>query len=106
MVFHVGGRRRRCCLRCVSSAFCASAKVADSDPGNQCGYDVLTGSGMMTRFIEVFRELGRATELLKTQVNLILVERLQQNWTKVSEIKKSSYPYKARLAFFRSEFRC
>ena len=39
---------------------------------------------MMTRFIEVFRELGRATELLKTQVNLILVERLQQNWTKVS----------------------
>ena len=38
---------------------------------------------MMTRFIEPFRELGRAAELLKTQVNLILVERLQQNWTKV-----------------------
>ena len=43
---------------------------------------------MMTRFIEVFRELGQATELLKTQVNLILVERLQQNWTKVSSAQQ------------------
>ena len=43
---------------------------------------------MMTRFIEVFRELGRATELLKTQVNLILVERLQQNWTKVRPVQQ------------------
>ena len=48
---------------------------------------------MMTRFIEVFRELGQATELLKTQVNLILVKRLQQNWTKVSSAQQARLPF-------------
>lgn len=42
------------------------------------------GSETMGKFVETFKELGRAGELLKTQANLIMVERLQTNWTKVS----------------------
>lgn len=38
----------------------------------------------MGKFVETFKELGRAGELLKTQADLIMVERLQTNWTKVS----------------------
>ena len=40
----------------------------------------------MGPFVEAFRELGRAGELLKTQADLIMVERLQTNWTKVPSL--------------------
>lgn len=38
----------------------------------------------MGRFVEMFKELGRAGELLTTQTDLIMVQNLQQRWTKVS----------------------
>lgn len=38
---------------------------------------------MMTKFVGVFRELASFNELLNTQVELILVERLHRNWLKV-----------------------
>lgn len=38
---------------------------------------------MMSKFVGVFRELASFNELLHTQVELILVERLQRNWLKV-----------------------
>lgn len=38
---------------------------------------------MMSKFIGVFRELSTFTELLHTQIELILVERLHHNWLKV-----------------------
>lgn len=37
----------------------------------------------MSKFVGVFRELASFNELLHTQVELILVERLQRNWLKV-----------------------
>lgn len=42
------------------------------------------GGGTMSKFVSVFRELASFSELLHTQVELILVERLQRNWLKVS----------------------
>lgn len=39
---------------------------------------------MMSKFVGVFRELASFNELLHTQVELILVERLHRNWLKVS----------------------
>ena len=45
-----------------------------------------TGGGMMSKFVGVFRELASFNELLHTQVELILVERLQRNWLKVVTI--------------------
>ena len=45
---------------------------------------VFAGGGMMTKFVGVFRELATFTELLHTQVELILVERLHRNWLKAS----------------------
>ena len=41
---------------------------------------------MMSKFVGVFRELASFNELLHTQVELILVERLQRNWLKVFTI--------------------
>ena len=35
---------------------------------------------MMSKFVGVFRELSTFTELLHTQIELILVERLHHNW--------------------------
>ena len=40
----------------------------------------------MSKFVGVFRELASFNELLHTQVELILVERLQRNWLKVFTI--------------------
>ena len=37
----------------------------------------------MSKFVGVFRELASFNELLHTQVELILVERLHRNWLKV-----------------------
>ena len=37
----------------------------------------------MSRFIDVFRELGSFSEVLQTQLELLLCERLQQTWAKV-----------------------
>ena len=37
----------------------------------------------MTKFVSIFRELGSFNELLGTQVELILVEKLQHTWLKV-----------------------
>ena len=37
----------------------------------------------MTRFIDVFRELGSFSEVLQTQLELLLCERLQSTWVKV-----------------------
>ena len=41
------------------------------------------GGGTMSKFVSVFRELASFSELLHTQVELILVERLQRSWLKV-----------------------
>ena len=41
------------------------------------------GGGLMSRFIDVFRELGSFSEVLQTQLELLLCERLQQTWAKV-----------------------
>ena len=38
---------------------------------------------MMSKFVGVYRELASFTELLNTQVELMLVERLHHNWLKV-----------------------
>ena len=38
----------------------------------------------MSKFVGVFRELASFNELLHTQVELILVERLHRNWLKVT----------------------
>lgn len=43
----------------------------------------------MTKFVGVFRELASFNELLHTQVELILVERLHRNWLKVSALVAS-----------------
>ena len=37
----------------------------------------------MLRFVELFRELGKNGELLRKQVDSILVDRLQSSWVKV-----------------------
>ena len=37
----------------------------------------------MSKFVGVYRELASFTELLNTQVELMLVERLHHNWLKV-----------------------
>ena len=39
----------------------------------------------MTRFIDVFRELGSFSEVLQTQLELLLCERLQSTWVKVHQ---------------------
>lgn len=44
---------------------------------------LMLGGGMMSKFVGVFRELSTFTELLHTQIELILVERLHHNWLKV-----------------------
>lgn len=44
------------------------------------------GGGMMSKFVGVFRELASFNELLHTQVELILVERLHRNWLKVQSL--------------------
>ena len=38
---------------------------------------------MCSRFIEVFRDLGSFSEVLQTQLELLLCERLTQTWLKV-----------------------
>ncbi|KAA6429276.1 MAG: hypothetical protein FRX49_00672 [Trebouxia sp. A1-2] len=43
---------------------------------------MMLGGGRMSKFVGVFRELASFNELLHTQVELILVERLQRNWLK------------------------
>ena len=40
----------------------------------------------MSKFVGVFRELASFNELLHTQVELILVERLHRNWLKVRRL--------------------
>eukprot|EP00891_Asterochloris_glomerata_P008374 jgi/Astpho2/8374/e_gw1.00122.15.1_t len=40
------------------------------------------GGSLMTKFVSIFRELGSFNELLGTQVELILVEKLQHTWLK------------------------
>lgn len=42
---------------------------------------------MMSKFVGVFRELSTFTELLHTQIELILVERIHHNWLKVDSNK-------------------
>lgn len=37
----------------------------------------------MSKFVPIFRELATFTEVLHTQIELILVERLHHNWLKV-----------------------
>lgn len=37
----------------------------------------------MSKFVGTFRELASFSELINTQVELILVERLNRNWLKV-----------------------
>ena len=37
----------------------------------------------MSRFVEVFRDLGSFSEVLQTQLELLLCERLTQTWVKV-----------------------
>lgn len=43
----------------------------------------LAGGGMVSRFVEVFRDLGSFSEVLQTQLELLLCERLTQTWAKV-----------------------
>ena len=38
---------------------------------------------MLSKFVGTFRELASFSELLNTQVELILVERVHRNWLKV-----------------------
>ena len=38
---------------------------------------------MVSRFVEVFRDLGSFSEVLQTQLELLLCERLTQTWVKV-----------------------
>ena len=42
----------------------------------------------MAKFVSIFRELGSFNELLGTQVELILVEKLQHTWLKVGDLGK------------------
>ena len=42
-----------------------------------------SGGAMLTKFVGVFRELASFNELLHTQVELLLVERLHRTWRKV-----------------------
>ena len=42
-----------------------------------------TGGALMSKFVGVFKELGSYSELLRTQVEVILCERLQHSWVKV-----------------------
>ena len=46
---------------------------------------------MLSKFVGVFRELASFDELLHTQVELILVERLQRNWLKVCSHKQGIF---------------
>lgn len=43
---------------------------------------MMLGGAMLTKFVGVFRELASFNELLHTQVELILVERLHRTWLK------------------------
>ena len=49
----------------------------------------------MSRFIDVFRELGSFSEVLQTQLELLLCERLQQTWVKVRHMRLQ--PWKSRV---------
>lgn len=37
----------------------------------------------MSKFVAIFRELASFSELINTQVEFILIERLNRNWLKV-----------------------
>ena len=45
------------------------------------------GGGMVSRFVEVFRDLGSFSEVLQTQLELLLCERLTQTWVKVQSLR-------------------
>lgn len=53
----------------------------------------MSGGGMMSKFVGVFRELSTFTELLHTQIELILVERIHHNWLKVDNSKACCSAY-------------
>ena len=55
---------------------------------------------MLTKFVGVFRELASFNELLHTQVELILVERLHRTWLKVRN--SSPVPYYQSCVFLPS----
>ncbi|KAL3136510.1 hypothetical protein ABBQ38_005760 [Trebouxia sp. C0009 RCD-2024] len=55
--------------------FCGGTDEESMMLGNERG-------GMMSKFVGVFRELSTFTELLHTQIELILVERIHHNWLK------------------------
>lgn len=45
---------------------------------------MLTGGPMLAKFVQTLRELASFHELLRTQVELLLCERLNHNWTTLS----------------------
>ena len=69
-----------CCARSIVEPSPCLAFLAE--PFELC---LLSGGPLMTKFVSIFRELGSFNELLGTQVELILVEKLQHTWLKVGD---------------------
>ena len=46
----------------------------------------------MARFVDLFKELGRASEKLTTETEVLLVQNLQQRWIKVGQ-HRHAYRY-------------
>ena len=55
---------------------------------------------MMSKFVGVFRELSTFTELLHTQIELILVERINHNWLKVNTVPSQGLKHAALREHF------
>ena len=53
-------------------------------PGLGCA-----GGPLISKFVTVFRELGSYSELLRTQIEVILCESLQHTWLKVGIPKQT-----------------
>ncbi|KAK9807526.1 hypothetical protein WJX72_001570 [[Myrmecia] bisecta] len=65
---------------------------------------MILGGGTMSKFVGVFRELASFNELLRTQVELILCERLQHSWSKglLNDVKEDKKKLDKRVTDYDS----
>lgn len=71
-------------------SFCATGNEPEIE-------SVVGGSDVLARFSHTFRELSSFHELLRTQVELIMCERLSHNWdTMAANVKEAKKKYEKR----------
>ena len=59
-----------------------SLPTMSSSQAHRSGFAPAAGGPMLARFVSTFRELGAFSELLRTNVEVTMVESLQQKWLK------------------------